>query len=160
MTMKILLPVDGSANSLRAVDHLIAHASWFLEVPEIHLLHVQPPVPIGGALAQKRLVTCGTGSEPQPPGISGRHAYAVLGFDAKADALTLWNPHGNSFKPKGEPGLQRGYPTRAGVFAMPVADFVRTFRGVNVETDKPVEPPKPAAGWPADAPSGKQVQKG
>jgi nucleotide-binding universal stress UspA family protein len=51
MTMKILLPVDGSANSLRAVDHLIAHAAWFREVPEIHLLHVQPPVPIAGALA-------------------------------------------------------------------------------------------------------------
>ena len=40
MTMKILLPVDGSACALRAVDHLIAHAAWFKEVPEIHLLHV------------------------------------------------------------------------------------------------------------------------
>lgn len=47
MTMKILLPVDGSDCSLRAVEHLIAHASWFRESPEIHLLHVQPPIPIG-----------------------------------------------------------------------------------------------------------------
>ena len=45
--MKILLPVDGSACSLRAVDHLIAHAAWFREVPEIHLLHVHLPIPIG-----------------------------------------------------------------------------------------------------------------
>jgi len=45
--MKILLPVDGSACSLRAVDHLIAHVSWFREMPEIHLLHVQAPIPIG-----------------------------------------------------------------------------------------------------------------
>ena len=47
MTMKILLPVDGSDCSLRAVDHLIAHVGWFRDVPEIHLLHVQAPIPIG-----------------------------------------------------------------------------------------------------------------
>ena len=51
MTMKILLPVDGSDCSLRAVGHLLAHSAWFREVPEIHLLHVQPPIPIGYALA-------------------------------------------------------------------------------------------------------------
>ncbi|AXS80475.1 universal stress protein [Dechloromonas sp. HYN0024] len=45
--MKILLPVDGSTCSLRAVDHLITHVSWFREVPEIHLLHVHAPIPIG-----------------------------------------------------------------------------------------------------------------
>lgn len=45
--MKILLPVDGSACSLRALDHLIAHVSWYREMPEIHLLHVQAPIPIG-----------------------------------------------------------------------------------------------------------------
>jgi nucleotide-binding universal stress UspA family protein len=47
MTMKILLPVDGSECSMRAVDHLLTHISWFREMPEIHLLHVQPPIPIG-----------------------------------------------------------------------------------------------------------------
>ena len=51
MTIKILLPVDGSDSALRAVGHLIAHTSWFREIPEIHLLHVQPPIPIGRALA-------------------------------------------------------------------------------------------------------------
>jgi nucleotide-binding universal stress UspA family protein len=51
MTIKILLPVDGSDCALRAVGHLVAHTAWFREVPEIHLLHVQPPIPIGRALA-------------------------------------------------------------------------------------------------------------
>lgn len=51
MSMKILLPVDGSPCSLRAVEHIANHAGWFRERPEIHLLHVQPPVPIAGALA-------------------------------------------------------------------------------------------------------------
>ena len=45
--MKILLPVDGSDCSLRAVDHLIAHSAWFRDVPEVHLLHVHLPIPIG-----------------------------------------------------------------------------------------------------------------
>lgn len=45
--MKILLPVDGSDCALRAVDHLIAHSAWFRDVPEIHLLHVHAPIPIG-----------------------------------------------------------------------------------------------------------------
>ena len=47
MTIKILLPVDGSECSLRAVDHFVAHAGWFNGVPEVHLLHVHPPIPLG-----------------------------------------------------------------------------------------------------------------
>lgn len=101
---------------------------------------------VGAALAGKRLVTCGTGTEKQPPGISGKHAYAVLAFDDKGDTLTVWNPHGNTYKPKGEPGLAHGYATKAGVFAIPVKDFVQVFGGVVVETDKAIEAPKPPAG--------------
>jgi len=44
---KILIPVDGSACSDRAVAQLIEHAAWFRETPEIHLLHVHPPIPVG-----------------------------------------------------------------------------------------------------------------
>ena len=33
MTIKILLPVDGSDCALRAVGHLIAHTAWFRECP-------------------------------------------------------------------------------------------------------------------------------
>ena len=51
MTIKILLPVDGSDCALRAVDHLIAHAAWFSGVPEIHLLNVHAPIPVGRVLA-------------------------------------------------------------------------------------------------------------
>lgn len=45
--MKILLPVDGSECALRAVEHLISHSAWFRNLPEIHLLHVHAPIPIG-----------------------------------------------------------------------------------------------------------------
>lgn len=45
--MRILLPVDGSATSLHAVEWLVLHAADWREKPEIHLLHVHPPIPIG-----------------------------------------------------------------------------------------------------------------
>lgn len=51
MTMKILLPVDGSDCALRAVEHLLSHSAWFREAPEVHLLNVHPPIPDSRALA-------------------------------------------------------------------------------------------------------------
>jgi nucleotide-binding universal stress UspA family protein len=44
---KVLIPVDGSACSDRAVAQFIQHVPWFRETPEIHLLHVHAPIPIG-----------------------------------------------------------------------------------------------------------------
>ncbi len=43
--MKILLAVDGSKNSLDAVDCLIEHADWYREKPGVELLTVHLPVP-------------------------------------------------------------------------------------------------------------------
>lgn len=45
--MKLLLAVDGSASSLRAVDHLIELVAQWRTPPQIHLLHVHPPIPLG-----------------------------------------------------------------------------------------------------------------
>jgi nucleotide-binding universal stress UspA family protein len=47
--MKILLPVDGSEYSRRAANYVAQHASWLKEAPEIHVLHVHPPLPYAGA---------------------------------------------------------------------------------------------------------------
>jgi hypothetical protein len=43
--MKILLAVDGSKHSLKAVDALIAQASWYREAPQVELVTVHLPVP-------------------------------------------------------------------------------------------------------------------
>jgi nucleotide-binding universal stress UspA family protein len=43
--MKILLAVDGSKNSLDAVDCLIEHADWYREKPQIELVTVHLPLP-------------------------------------------------------------------------------------------------------------------
>ncbi len=103
------------------------------------------------AFRERRLVGAGTDSTDKgltlPPGINGKHAYAVLAFDETADTVEVWNPHGNSFTPKGSPGPERGYPTKAGRFKVPLADFVSIFRAVTIETDAPALPRKvrPAA---------------
>ncbi|GIX27186.1 universal stress protein [Pelomicrobium sp. G1] len=44
---KLLVPVDGSENSLRAVDFVIKKAGWYREPVEIHLINVQPPIVSG-----------------------------------------------------------------------------------------------------------------
>lgn len=44
---KVLIPVDGSLCSERAIGQFIAHGAWFREAPEIHLLHVHAPIPVG-----------------------------------------------------------------------------------------------------------------
>ena len=45
--MKILLPVDGSENSLRALQQVIAMKEQYSEPIEVHLLNVQLPVASG-----------------------------------------------------------------------------------------------------------------
>ena len=39
--MKILVPIDGSASALRAVEHVIASTGWLKETPQVFLLNVQ-----------------------------------------------------------------------------------------------------------------------
>ena len=47
--MKILIAVDGSPYSIKAVKHVIKHFDWFSAPPELHLLHVKLPLPPGRA---------------------------------------------------------------------------------------------------------------
>lgn len=43
--LKILIPVDGSDNSLRVVKHIIDKAVLYKDAVQIHLLNVQRPFP-------------------------------------------------------------------------------------------------------------------
>ena len=53
--MKILVAVDGSKASLRAVQLLIDHCDWYREAPEVELLAVHLPVPKVGHLNKAQL---------------------------------------------------------------------------------------------------------
>ena len=88
-----------------------------------------------GAMDSHRLVAAATPGKVDVPGISHNHAYAILAFDPKADAVTIWNPHVNRFNPKGTSGLTSGYPTKDGLFTMPLVEFVATFSGISIESE-------------------------
>src|SRR2546428_11038737 len=89
--MKILLAVDGSKHSLKAVRCLIEHAGWYCEMPAVELVNVHLPLPrirgmsavVGASQirryydregkaalskARKLLGAAGGGDFPPPPG--------------------------------------------------------------------------------------------
>jgi len=56
--LKLLLPVDGSDNALRAVKHALDSQTWYREPPEYHLLNVQSPIASGAVkmfISQRQL---------------------------------------------------------------------------------------------------------
>ena len=54
--MRILLAVDGSPFTIKAVTYLVSHLEWFRGEPELHLLHVKLPIPAGLAVEQARRI--------------------------------------------------------------------------------------------------------
>jgi hypothetical protein len=76
-----------------------------------------------------------------PPDINTKHAYAVLGYDEKTDTVEIWNPHGQSFKPKGPPGLENGYPTEHGRFRVPLVEAYSFITSFFFETADPATMP-------------------
>ena len=50
-SMKILLAADGSPFTQIAARHLVNHLQWFAKRPEVHVVHVRPPIPYPGAAA-------------------------------------------------------------------------------------------------------------
>jgi hypothetical protein len=87
---------------------------------------------LAAATQQKCLMVCGT-QKPATPGLTPHHAYALLAYDPEADLVELWNPHGNTFAPKGPAGPAYGYPTRKGLFSVPLTEFITQFSGVTFE---------------------------
>jgi nucleotide-binding universal stress UspA family protein len=49
--MKILMAVDGSAHSLKALETLLASVAWFRDAPVVDVIHVHAPIPYGAAAA-------------------------------------------------------------------------------------------------------------
>ncbi len=84
------------------------------------------------AFAEHRCVTTGT-LKPTLPGLLGGHAYGVIGYDETTDEIRTWDPHGDGFTPKGEPGPETGYPRKDGLCDMPLTVFTRQFAGLAFE---------------------------
>jgi hypothetical protein len=78
------------------------------------------------ASSNKLLMVAAT-YHPSTPGLTPEHAYALLDYNSESDTVRLWNPHGDNFKPKSEPGPTNGYPMTNGVFSMPVTGLKNQF---------------------------------
>ena len=107
------------------------------------------------ALAKQRLITAGidpparlrpaadgtpaVGTLPRiPPGFQKKHVYAIVGYDAASDVVEIWNPHGQTFRPKGPAGLANGYETAHGRFKLPLAEAYSFYTSFTFELDTPV----------------------
>jgi hypothetical protein len=87
----------------------------------------------------RRHLICAATPKPgrSPKGIAHSHDYAVLDYHRDSDTITVWNPWGSKFEPKGPSGLRNGYAMVNGVFHMPVRDFTLTFGAIYFQTSRP-----------------------
>ena len=90
-------------------------------------------------MTRKRRLICLTEHvDKSPPGIGNHHAYAILGYDIQRRQVSIFNPWGNNFTPKGSAGPANGYPTQHGLFTVPLDQFQQVFTRVFYESDKPL----------------------
>jgi hypothetical protein len=89
-------------------------------------------------LAHGRMVGLEMGApptdRPKVPGLGYHHAYAITAFDAKEDSVTVWNPWGQTFHPKGSEGRENGFAAEHGIFHVPLTTMYQVFGTVHVET--------------------------
>jgi hypothetical protein len=76
-----------------------------------------------------------------PPNISKNHVYAIVDYDPKTDVVTIWNPHGQMYAPKGPDGLENGYTTDHGRFHLPLAEAYAFYTSFTFEHDQPTTKP-------------------
>jgi nucleotide-binding universal stress UspA family protein len=43
--LNVVVPVDGSEGSMKAIDHLVDNRAWYARPTRIHVMNVQPPLP-------------------------------------------------------------------------------------------------------------------
>jgi hypothetical protein len=87
---------------------------------------------------KRRLICINSEAKKPPPGVAAGHCYAIFGYDANQRKVTIFNPWGNNFTPKGPAGLANGYPTQRGLFTVPLSQFDRIFTQLSYEIDKPL----------------------
>jgi len=69
----------------------------------------------------------------------------VLAYDAATDVVEIWNPHGQTFHPKGPAGLANGYETAHGRFKLPLAEAYSFYTSFTFELDAPAPRARAAA---------------
>lgn len=90
------------------------------------------------ALSANRLVGLTMAASPpngghKVPGLGYNHSYAILDFNPKAEIVTIWNPWGENFQPRGPEGVQHGFAAEHGVMRMPLQEMYQQFSSIFVE---------------------------
>jgi hypothetical protein len=80
-----------------------------------------------------------------PPNITINHVYAIVSYDPATDVIGFWNPHGQMFTPKGEPGLQNGFATSHGQFKLPLTEAYQFYTSFTFESSGPTTNPDVAS---------------
>ncbi len=128
---------DAFGSSIRTIEILDGH-----QTRKVVLRGIKPGSPqlaalrkdLNAAQREHRLVKAATPDGKKTPGIASRHAYAILGYNKETDLVTVWNPWGNNFTPKGPDGLQNGYTTKTGLFDILLKDLLTIFHDITFET--------------------------
>jgi hypothetical protein len=80
------------------------------------------------------------------PADSAGERYAVVSYARAHDLVGVWNPHGQEFSRKGEPGLANGYPAEHGRFTLPLTEAYTFCGNFAFEIPRPSSRPSPNSG--------------
>ena len=99
-----------------------------------------PTVLARGMLAGVEMNRAPPASQAKVPGLGYNHAYAILDYAPRTDLVSVWNPWGRNFTPKGPAGVEHGFVTEHGVFQIPLTTLYHQFSTVHLETIAPSVP--------------------
>ena len=92
---------------------------------------------VSDMLRRKLVVTTMRDSaQTMPSSFPTGHYYALLAYYPDKQTVLVFNPWGNEYIPKGQPGIANGYETHHGLFQVPFAEFIKVFDSVTYETDQ------------------------
>ena len=61
------------------------------------------------------------------------HVYAIMDFNAGSNTVTIWNPWGTDFTPRGPSGPQNGFTRDKGIFTLSLNQFITYYTALAVE---------------------------
>lgn len=88
-----------------------------------------------GLIRMKENKLMAQASVPKKPNgkLPGNHVYAIMDFDPHTEMLTVWNPWGTDYKPKGPDSPENGYARKHGIFHISLDDFMQIFYYMAIE---------------------------
>ncbi len=93
-----------------------------------------PAVLARGMLTGVEMNRAPPAGQAKVPGLGYDHAYAIIGYAPRTDLVSVWNPWGQNFTPKGPEGVEHGFVTEHGVFQIPLTTLYHQFSTVHLES--------------------------